>query len=83
MDLPHSYLFRVSRIFIVYKVFTVCLQLRDLRHENVNPLVACFVDGPSPAIVLEFCNRGSLMVKLKSYTLNCIKIETSVIAMPV
>ena len=38
------------------------LQLRDLRHENMNPFVGFFVDAQRPSIIMEYCNRGSLEV---------------------
>ena len=34
--------------------------MKDLRHENVNPLLGFFYDSGMFAIVSEFCSRGSL-----------------------
>lgn len=34
--------------------------MKDLRHENVNPLVGFFYDSGMFAIVTEFCSRRSL-----------------------
>lgn len=36
------------------------LQMKDLRHENVNPLLGFFYDSGMFAIVSEFCSRRSL-----------------------
>lgn len=36
------------------------LQMKDLRHENVNPLLGFFCDSGMFAIVTEFCSRRSL-----------------------
>uniref|UniRef100_A0A669AXZ7 Guanylate cyclase n=1 Tax=Oreochromis niloticus TaxID=8128 RepID=A0A669AXZ7_ORENI len=37
-----------------------CLQMKDMRHENVNPFLGFFHDCGVFAIVTEFCSRGSL-----------------------
>ncbi|ESP05009.1 hypothetical protein LOTGIDRAFT_109732, partial [Lottia gigantea] len=34
--------------------------MRDLRHENINPYVGLLVDPVKPALVTEYCSRGSL-----------------------
>lgn len=41
---------------------TKCLwsQMKDMRHENVNPFLGFFHDCGVFAIVTEFCSRGSL-----------------------
>lgn len=36
------------------------LQMRDIRHENINPFIGFFHDCGIFAIVTEFCSRGSL-----------------------
>lgn len=36
------------------------LQMKDMRHENVNPFMGFFHDCGVFAIVTEFCSRGSL-----------------------
>lgn len=36
------------------------LQMKDMRHENVNPFLGFFHDCGLFAIVTEFCSRGSL-----------------------
>lgn len=38
----------------------MCLQMKDMRHENVNPFLGFFHDCGVFAIVTEFCSRGSL-----------------------
>ncbi|XP_034971274.2 retinal guanylyl cyclase 2-like [Zootoca vivipara] len=35
-------------------------QMKDVRHENVNPFLGLLSDGGLSAIVTEFCSRGSL-----------------------
>ncbi|KAJ9587507.1 hypothetical protein L9F63_028240, partial [Diploptera punctata] len=34
--------------------------LHGLRHENLNVLIGCLTDPTRPALVLEWCSRGSL-----------------------
>lgn len=36
------------------------LQIHELRHENLNPLIGLLVDPVRPALVWEYCSRGSL-----------------------
>lgn len=36
------------------------LQLHGLRHENLNPLLGCLTEATRPALVWEWCSRGSL-----------------------
>ena len=35
-------------------------KLRDLRHENLNTVVGCFIDIKMTSIIFEYCPRGSL-----------------------
>lgn len=42
-----------------YKLF---LQMRDLRHMNINPFVGACVDQRMFIIVTEYCFKGSLQV---------------------
>lgn len=35
-------------------------QIHGLRHENLNPLIGLMVDTIRPALVWEYCSRGSL-----------------------
>lgn len=41
-------------------MFALCFQMKDMRHENVNPFLGYFHDCGVFAIVTEFCSRGSL-----------------------
>ena len=41
-------------------LFIFFLQMKDMRHENVNPFLGFFHDCGVFAIVTEFCSRGSL-----------------------
>ncbi|ESO12556.1 hypothetical protein HELRODRAFT_62909, partial [Helobdella robusta] len=34
--------------------------LQELRHENLNPFVGCFIDPFKPCLLFEFCTRSSL-----------------------
>uniref|UniRef100_A0A8D2ZJN5 Guanylate cyclase n=1 Tax=Scophthalmus maximus TaxID=52904 RepID=A0A8D2ZJN5_SCOMX len=55
---------------VIYEVTAVCnvnfnmyrtiLQMKDMRHENINPFLGFFHDCGVFAIVTEFCSRGSL-----------------------
>jgi len=47
---------------IMYK-FVAWFQLRDIRHENVNAVIGFYDDVQSPAIISDFCPRGSLEVR--------------------
>ncbi|XP_021372746.1 retinal guanylyl cyclase 2-like [Mizuhopecten yessoensis] len=42
------------------KILAYTRTLRDIRHENVNPLYGFLNDPVRPALVSEHCNRGSL-----------------------
>jgi hypothetical protein len=37
-----------------------CPQMHGLRHENLNVMIGCLTDPNRPALVLEWCSRGSL-----------------------
>ncbi|KAL4220100.1 Retinal guanylyl cyclase 1 [Mactra antiquata] len=39
---------------------TARYNLRDVRHENVNAFIGFYDDQQTPAIILDFCSRGSL-----------------------
>lgn len=41
-------------------LFISCLQMKDMRHENINTFVGIFHDCGVFAILTEFCSRGSL-----------------------
>ena len=34
--------------------------LRDLRHENLNAFMGCYIDLKSPALIFDYATRGSL-----------------------
>ncbi|XP_077988132.1 retinal guanylyl cyclase 2-like [Glandiceps talaboti] len=38
----------------------VLKQIRDLRHENINPFLGCYTEPQNVALVTEYCNKGSL-----------------------
>ncbi|XP_052058788.1 retinal guanylyl cyclase 2-like [Mytilus californianus] len=40
--------------------------LREIRHENVNPMYGILIDPTCYAVVSEYCNRGSLQDVIKS-----------------
>ncbi|KAL5107808.1 Retinal guanylyl cyclase 2 [Taenia crassiceps] len=44
--------------------------LRELRHENVNLFIGCYVDADSFSFVYEECSRGSLRSVLSSESIN-------------
>lgn len=57
----------VTDVFIIRILFILNIlikpfpkQLRDIRHENLNPFLGFFHDRGVFAIVTEFCPRGSL-----------------------
>lgn len=37
-------------------------KLRDLRHENLNAFLGCYVDLKTPSLVFEHASKGSLQV---------------------
>jgi Protein tyrosine and serine/threonine kinase len=48
-------------ILIFFDLKEKCyLQLRSLRHENVNMMMGCFCHETNPALLFEYCSRGSL-----------------------
>ncbi|XP_075235851.1 retinal guanylyl cyclase 1 [Lycorma delicatula] len=42
------------------KSMDVLISLHGLRHENLNPLIGCLMEPTRPALVWEWCSRGSL-----------------------
>jgi len=58
----------------------VGLQLRELRHENVNPFVGCYVDILRPALVYEFCQRRSLQVSNEKRASLTVRVSNLVVS---
>ncbi|RWS26175.1 guanylate cyclase 32E-like protein [Leptotrombidium deliense] len=46
------------------------IQMRDLRHENINPFIGASVDAPNILILTLYCGRGSLQDVLKNEDLD-------------
>ncbi|VDO02265.1 unnamed protein product [Rodentolepis nana] len=44
--------------------------LRDIRHENLNLFIGCYLDADSFSVVYEECSRGSLMSVLATEAIN-------------
>ncbi|KDR17127.1 Retinal guanylyl cyclase 2, partial [Zootermopsis nevadensis] len=42
------------------KAMDVLVTVHGLRHENLNVMIGCLTDANRPALVLEWCSRGSL-----------------------
>ena len=38
-------------------------QMRDMRHDNVNPFIGACVEPPNICIVTQYCSKGSLQVR--------------------
>nr|KAG5692324.1 hypothetical protein BaRGS_009534 [Batillaria attramentaria] len=61
-DLVHVKELKVKAFEMKSKIYTFVRMLRDLRHENINPYVGFLPDPERPAMVTEYCSRGSLKV---------------------
>ncbi|KAK7484861.1 hypothetical protein BaRGS_00023904, partial [Batillaria attramentaria] len=59
-DLVHVKELKVKAFEMKSKIYTFVRMLRDLRHENINPYVGFLPDPERPAMVTEYCSRGSL-----------------------
>ncbi|XP_074600501.1 guanylate cyclase 32E-like [Brevipalpus obovatus] len=46
------------------------IQIREMRHENINPFIGACVDAPNVAILKLYCARGSLEDVLKNQDLD-------------
>ncbi|VDD79049.1 unnamed protein product [Mesocestoides corti] len=44
--------------------------LREIRHENLNLFIACYIDAESFSYVYEHCNRGSLRSVIANASIN-------------
>uniref|UniRef100_A0A670ZH70 Guanylate cyclase n=1 Tax=Pseudonaja textilis TaxID=8673 RepID=A0A670ZH70_PSETE len=53
-------------IAAVLLFFLICLQMRELHHENVNPFLGLLSDTGLSAVVMDFCSRGSLQDLLQN-----------------
>ena len=38
-------------------------QIREMRHENINPFIGACIDSPNISIMFLYCSRGSLEVR--------------------
>uniref|UniRef100_A0A8C6XJE9 Receptor ligand binding region domain-containing protein n=1 Tax=Naja naja TaxID=35670 RepID=A0A8C6XJE9_NAJNA len=61
-----SHLHTLTRCFSSFSSFLICLQMRELRHENVNPFLGLLSDTGLSAVVMNFCSRGSLQDLLQN-----------------
>uniref|UniRef100_A0A8C7CV00 Guanylate cyclase n=1 Tax=Oncorhynchus kisutch TaxID=8019 RepID=A0A8C7CV00_ONCKI len=54
--------------FVNFGVFILCecVQMKDLRNENINPFLGFFTDCDMFAVVTEHCSRGSLQDLLRN-----------------
>lgn len=43
-----------------YELLCYLVELREVRHENVNPFIGCYTDPMSPALIYDYCTRKSL-----------------------
>lgn len=50
--------------------FFTLIQLRSLRHENINCLIGYLCHAQKPAIVYDFCSRGGLYEIIHQADLN-------------
>ncbi|XP_064638369.1 retinal guanylyl cyclase 2-like [Lineus longissimus] len=59
-DIVHLKKLNIHNFEVKHKTMHHLKVFRDLRHENLNAFVGCFVDPTNPSIVTEYCSRGSL-----------------------
>ncbi|XP_064615854.1 retinal guanylyl cyclase 2-like [Liolophura sinensis] len=59
-DLVHVKEIQVKGFEMKGKLMSYLRMLRELRHENLNPFVGFLNESTRPAVITEFCNRGSL-----------------------
>uniref|UniRef100_A0A8C7WKE8 Guanylate cyclase n=1 Tax=Oncorhynchus mykiss TaxID=8022 RepID=A0A8C7WKE8_ONCMY len=55
-------------VFVNFRVLILCecVQMKDLRNENINPFLGFFTDCDMFAVVTEHCSRGSLQDLLRN-----------------
>ncbi|GFV69651.1 guanylate cyclase [Trichonephila clavipes] len=53
------------------------IQIREMRHENINPFIGACVDPPNICILTLFSTRGSLQGPLKSCYASGLKAEAN------
>jgi len=44
------------------KVCALCVQMRDMNHENVNQFIGLCTDPPNISIAMVYCFRRSILV---------------------
>ena len=55
----------------------VLLQLRDIRHDNLNAFIGACTEPPNICIITEYCSRGSLKDVLEN---DDVKLDNMFIA---
>ena len=41
-----------------------CFQMRDIRHDNLNPFIGACVESPNICVISQYCPKGSLQVRV-------------------
>ena len=52
-------------------------QIREVRHDNLNPFIGACVDPGSVCVLTEYCSRGSLLDILGNH---CLKLDSMFVA---
>lgn len=58
----------VSRVQLRSKLVDYLAGLRQIRHENINPFVGCYMTPYSFSLMFEYCPRRSLQVQFKAFS---------------
>ena len=66
-----------ERQFFQSIVFLFQLQLRDIRHDNLNAFIGACTEPPNICIITEYCSRGSLKDVLEN---DDVKLDNMFIA---